>query len=72
MILRNSKGYERNFKVLFKIEYQNNCYLVYEDFITGKCYAGLKDSNHLKKVSKDDLLLVDKILEGVNKEWKKL
>ncbi len=65
MILRNSKGHERNFKILFKIEYNNKCYYVYEDYITSKNYVGIIDGEYLKKVSLDEIAFIKKILEKV-------
>ena len=72
MILKNSKGQERNFKMLFKIEINDNIYFVYEDNITKKCYSGLKDGNKLKKIDKKNIMLLEEIIKKVNEEWKKL
>ncbi len=68
MILRNSKGRERNFKILFKIEHENNTYIVYEDYMTGKCYVGCIKDGNLNKLPKEEIDFVLKILEKVNEE----
>ncbi len=68
MILRNSKDRERNFKMLYKIEHQDKTYIVYEDYITGKCYAGIKKDNILEKVNDEEKNLINRVLKGVSVE----
>ncbi len=68
MILRNSKGQERNFKILFKIEQNNNCYYIYEDYLTSRCYVGKKDCDKLKKINNEEMTLIKALLEKVNEE----
>ena len=66
MILRNKKGEERKFRLLYKIEHNDNLYLVYEDYITKKIYAGKKKQDKLKKLEEDELNYINKLIEKVS------
>lgn len=66
MILKNSKGKERNFKLLFKLEYKNNTYLTYKDPISGKFYSGKLKGNTLKSLNEEEMIRMNKVLERIN------
>ncbi len=65
MLLKNSKGKERNFKLLMKAKHNNKEYIIYQDVITNKVYAGLKEENKLKKINKDEINYLNKMIERI-------
>ena len=65
IVLQNNKGSERCFQILYKIEYNNQVYLVYEDSFTKKIYAGLLQDKNLKSLPTEELNFFNKILEKV-------
>ncbi len=68
MILRNKKGQERNFKILYKIEHNEEIYIVYEDYISSRFYVGLKKDNKLININEEETNFINSILKGVNGE----
>ena len=68
MILRNHKGQERNFKLVFKIEHNNKLYYIYEDYVNSHYYVGFKDHQILKKITEEEMAFINQILEKVNEE----
>ena len=65
MILRNSKGKERHFKVLFKLDKNGKTYIVYQDEMSGKYYGGLLKENKLKVLNDDEMMMINKVLERI-------
>lgn len=68
MVLKNKKGQERNFNLLYKLELKEKTYFIYEDVITKKCYAGLQEGQELNVVSKEEIDLLERIIKRVNEE----
>ncbi len=68
MVLKNKKGQERNFNLLYKLELNAKTYFIYEDIITKKCYAGLQEGQELNVVSKEEIDLLERIIKRVNEE----
>lgn len=68
MVLKNKKGQERNFNLLYKLELKEKTYFIYEDIITKKCYAGLQEDHELNVVSKEEIDLLERIIKRVNEE----
>ncbi len=66
MRLRNSKGRERNFKLILKLEKENNTYIVYQDINTGNYYAGKKKGKKLLIIDDDEKNYIDKYLERIS------
>ncbi len=66
MILKNSKGKERNFKVILRLEKNNEDYLIYQDEISGKYYGGKVVSDKLKSLKDEEIAMLNKILERIN------
>ena len=54
MTLKNSKGNERCFKLLLKVENKENSYLVYQDNITSKVYGGRKVKDKLLPLNSEE------------------
>lgn len=51
MILRNKKGIERKFRLLFEVDSKNNKYLIYEDINTLNVYGGRLNKNNLSSLN---------------------
>lgn len=66
MILKNSKGIERNFELLFEIEKDNNKYIVYKDRITNNIYAGKENKNKLAILDENEINYLNALLEKMN------
>lgn len=66
MILRNKKGSERNFKLLLKVDDQDKKYIVYEDIMSKKIYAGLQSDNKLKRLDDEEINKINKVLERIS------
>ena len=66
MILRNKKGTERNFRILFEYEKNNKKYIIYEDINTLNIYGGIKEENYLKPLEEQDYIFINSILEKIN------
>ncbi len=65
MVLKNSKGKERNFNVILKIEKNHKVYIIYEDKYSNKIYAGIKEDNILKKLAEEDKHFINMVVERV-------
>lgn len=65
MTLKNNKDQERNFKLLLKVENNNNSYLIYQDSITSKIYSGRKEKNKLKPLNEEELNFINNIIERI-------
>jgi len=66
MILKNNKGIERNFIILFEIIKNNEKYIIYKDPITNKIYSGKNDKNKLKILSDEEFDYINNIIEKIN------
>ena len=65
MIIENSKGTKKEFKLLFKIEKDNNIYLIYQDSYNEQIYAGKKIDDNLKKLNDNEVELINNILKKI-------
>ncbi len=66
MLVKNKKGSEREFKLLFKLEKNKESYLVYQDQITSKIYSGKRIKDTLKPVDEEEIKMLNNILERIN------
>jgi len=66
MTLRNSKGTERDFDILFEVEKNDNKYVVYKDQLTGNLYGGKYSDDTLVVLTEDELEYLNKIIEKIN------
>ena len=65
MILRNNNGKEREFKVLLKIERENNKYIVYKDSVTNNVYAGKYKGKKLCVLTDEEYEVINSIFERI-------
>ena len=65
MILQNSKELKKEFKLLFKIEKDENIYLIYQDEYNKQIYAGKKIDDNLKKLNNKEVILIDELLQKI-------
>ncbi len=65
MILQNSKELKKEFKLLFKIEKDENIYLIYQDEYNKQIYAGKKIDDNLKKLNNKEVMLIDELLQKI-------
>ena len=65
MILQNSKGIKKEFKLLFKIENDKNTYLIYQDNYNKQVYAGKKTEDNLKKLNDKEVELINNLLKKI-------
>lgn len=65
MILQNSKKLKKEFKLLFKIEKDENIYLIYQDEYNKQIYAGKKIDDNLKKLNNKEVMLIDELLQKI-------
>ena len=63
MILKNSKGAEKNFTLLFEIQKENIKYVVYKDPLTENIYGGVLEAEKLKKLSDDEFEYISNMIE---------
>ena len=63
MILENSKGKERNFKILFELHKNDSNYIVYQDITSTNIYAGKEKNNKLLVVNDEELDFLNNILD---------
>ena len=63
MILKNSKGKEKEFKLLFELEKDKNKYIVYKDEKTNNIYAGKQKKDDLCKIDESEYDFLNKVLE---------
>lgn len=66
MILKNSKGIEREFNILFEIEKNNNKYIVYKDMMTNNIYGGKCKNDNLEALNEKEFEFINNILEKLN------
>lgn len=66
MILKNSSGKEKKFKLLLCINYNKNNYYIYEDVINEQIYCGKEEDSLLVPINDLEYELVDKIYESLN------
>ena len=65
MIIENNKGIKKEFKLLFKIEKDNNIYLIYQDTYSKQIYAGKKYKDNLKKLNNKEVDLINNLLKKI-------
>ncbi len=65
MIIENSKGIKKEFKLLFKIEKDNNIYLIYQDNYSKQAYAGKQNKDNLKKLNDKEIDLINNLLKKI-------
>jgi len=65
MILKNKKGTERKFRVLFELDKDNKEFIIYEDINTLNIYGGKKDGNILKPLDDSEYILLNDVLEKI-------
>lgn len=65
MIIENSKGIKKEFKLLFKIEKDNNTYLIYQDTYNKQVYAGKQKEDKLKKLNNNEVDLINNLLKKI-------
>ena len=65
MILQNSKELKKEFKLLFKIEKDENIYLIYQDEYNKQIYAGKKIDDNLKKLNNKEVDLINNLLKKI-------
>lgn len=63
MILRNNKGTERDFDVLFEVEKNNKKYVVYKDQLTGNIYGGKLEEDKLKVLDDSEFEFINNMIE---------
>ena len=66
MILKNNKGKEKNFKILFEAIKDGNKYVVYKDVTSDNIYGGKYDNNKLIVLNGDEIEYLNKIIEKLN------
>ncbi len=66
MILQNKKGNERNFKIICKLIKNKKEYIIYKDIITSKVYAGLKENDTLKRITKEERMFLENLMERIS------
>lgn len=65
MIIQNSKGTKKEFKLLFKIENDKNTYLIYQDNYSKQVYAGKQTEDNLKKLNDKEVIMVNELLKKI-------
>ncbi len=65
MTIENSKGIKKEFKLLFKIEKDDNSYLIYQDTYNEQIYAGKQNKNNLKKLNDKEVDLINNLLKKI-------
>lgn len=63
MILKNNKGTERNFDVLFEVEKDNKKYIIYKDPLTENIYGGRFESDKLKALDDSEFEFINNMIE---------
>lgn len=66
MILKNKKGIERNFRILFEFENKNNKYVVYEDINTLNIYGGRLNDKKLEPLLDNEFKIINDMLEKIS------
>lgn len=65
MILKNSNGKEREFKILLKIEKDKEKYAIYKDYLTNNLYAGKIKKNKLVILTDEEYIYINNIYERI-------
>ena len=63
MLIKNSKGKEKEVEVLLEVKKDNIKYIIYKDIDTSNIYASKYVDNLLKKIDKFEYRFLNKILE---------
>lgn len=63
MILRNNKGTERDFDILFEVEKNNKKYVIYKDQLTENIYGGRLEEDKLKVLDDSEFEFINKMIE---------
>jgi len=66
MILKNNKGVEKHFEIVFEVEKDNNKYVVYKDPLNDSLYGGKYIDEKLMALEDDELEYLDRLIERVN------
>lgn len=66
MILRNNKGLERSFEILFEIENNKRKYIIYRDPLTNNVYGGRYEEDKLKVLNENEFEFINNIVEKFN------
>lgn len=66
MILKNKKGMERNFRVLFKLNKNKFEYIVYEDINTLNIYGGKLVDNNLIPLDEKEYKFIYEMVEKIS------
>lgn len=66
MVLKNNKGVERNFEILFEVEKDKNKYIVYKDELNGNVYGGKYKKDKLVGLEDNEIEYLNKIIEKLN------
>ena len=65
MTIENSKGIKKEFKLLFKIEKDDNSYLIYQDNYNKQIYSSKQNKNNLKKLNDKEVDLINNLLKKI-------
>ena len=66
MIIKNSKGHEKEFKLLMEVEKNDIKYIVYQDINnSNNIYAGKYEDKSIKKISSNEYQFLDKLLNEI-------
>ena len=65
MVLENKKHNRKNVKLLYKLNINEEEYLVYEDPDTMNVYAGLYEDGELHKLEERDLFLIEELTKRI-------
>jgi len=63
MILRNNKGTERDFDILFEVEKNNKKYVIYKDQLTENIYGGRLEEDKLKVLDDSEFEFINNMIE---------
>ena len=66
MKLKNKKGIERTFRVLFELNKKNKRYVIYEDINTLNIYGGRIDNKNLLPLNDSEFDFINNLLEKMN------
>ncbi len=63
MILKNNKGIERSFDILFELDKNNKKYIIYKDPLTENIYGGRFEKEKLKVLNDKEYEFVNNMIE---------
>ena len=66
MRLKNNKGVEKNFDILFEIEKDNKKYIVSKDLLTENIYSGKYENGKLKILNESEYEFINDMLKKIN------